>query len=183
MILILFGVSGAGKTTIGRLLAERLGWRFVDGDDYHSPANRQKMQAGIPLTDEDREPWLNLLHQRIAELIGQRENAIVACSALKQKYRDRLVASLKADQFRFALLDVPRELLRERIRKRHHPYMNPNLMDSQLAALEVPADAWRISVSGTEEEAIEQVCEKLKTAQETASRRPSRNCGTEGRIN
>ncbi|HXY09747.1 MAG TPA: gluconokinase, GntK/IdnK-type [Terriglobales bacterium] len=171
MILILFGVSGVGKTTIGRLLSKRLGWRFEDGDDYHSPENRHKMQAGIPLTDEDRTPWLNVLHQRIEELIGQRENAILACSALKQKYRDRLVVGLKADQFRFALLDVPRDLLRERIRKRHHPYMNPNLMDSQLAALEVPADAWRISVCGTPEEAVEELREKLK-AEETASQRP-----------
>ena len=71
MILILFGVSGTGKTTIGRLLSERLGWRFVEADDYHSLANRQKMQAGIPLTDEDRQPWLDVLHQRIAELIAQ----------------------------------------------------------------------------------------------------------------
>ena len=171
MILILFGVSGVGKTTIGRLLSKRLGWPFEDGDDYHSPENRHKMQAGIPLTDEDRTPWLNVLHQRIEELIGQRENAILACSALKQKYRDRLVVGLKADQFRFALLDVPRDLLRERIRKRHHPYMNPNLMDSQLAALEVPADAWRISVCGTPEEAVEELREKLK-AEETASQRP-----------
>jgi len=164
MILILFGVSGTGKTTIGRLLAERLGWRFVEGDDYHPPANRQKMQAGIPLTDDDRRPWLNVLHQRIEELLGQRENAVVACSALKQKYRDRLVAGFEADQFRFALLDLPRDLLRERIGKRHHPYMNPNLLDSQLATLEVPADVWRISVSGTAEEAVEQVCERLKNA-------------------
>jgi gluconokinase len=164
MILILFGVSGTGKTTIGGLLSERLGWRFVEGDDYHSPANRQKMQAGIPLTDEDRQPWLNVLHQIIKELIGQRENVVVACSALKQKYRDRLVAGFEADQFRFALLDLPRDLLRERIEKRHHPYMNPNLLDSQLATLEVPADVWRISVSGTAEEAVEQVCERLKNA-------------------
>ena len=167
MILILFGVSGSGKTTIGQLLSQRLGWRFLDADDYHSPGNRQKMQAGIPLTDEDREPWLNALHQRFEELIGQRENAIVACSALKQKYRDRLVAGFEADQFRFALLDVPRDLLRERLGKRHHPYMNPNLMDSQLAALEVPADTWRISVSGTAEEAVEQVCERLRTARDS----------------
>ncbi len=177
MILILFGVSGAGKTTIGRLLSERLGWRFEDADDYHPPRNRQKMRSGTPLTDEDRKPWLNALHARMEELIGRGENAIVACSALKQNYRDMLVARFEPDQFRFALLDAPRDLLRERIRKRHHPYMNPHLLDSQLATLEVPAEAWRVSVCGTEEEAVEQLLGKLQAAR--AQRAQSRS--TSGR--
>ncbi|HXW92319.1 MAG TPA: gluconokinase [Terriglobales bacterium] len=179
MILILFGVSGAGKTTIGRLLSERLGWHFEDADEYHPPANRQKMRAGSPLTDEDRKPWLNALHRRIAEFIARGDNAILACSALKQQYRDLLVGCFPPDQFRFALLDAPHDLLRERLRKRHHPYMNPNLLDTQLATLEVPADAWRVSVCGTEEEAVEQLLGKLQGTQEPSQppkneRRPSK---------
>jgi gluconokinase len=169
MILILFGVSGAGKTTIGHILSTRLGWRFEDGDDYHSVANRQKMESGTPLTDEDREPWLNVLRMRIQEFIACSENAVLACSALKQKYRDLLVVGFEPDQVRFALLDAPRYLLEERIQKRHHQYMNPSLLDSQLATLEVPADAWRISVCGTEEEAVQQLLGHLKVATEQGS--------------
>lgn len=179
MILILCGVSGVGKTTIGRLLSERLGWRFEDGDDYHPLANRQKMQSGTPLTDEDRRPWLNTLHERIGELIDRRENAILACSALKQEYRDLLVTGLQVDEFRFALLDGPRHLLRERLRKRSHPYMNANLLDSQLAVLEVPTDAWLISVCGTKEEAVEALLGKLKAVLEQQVNSPNTGCRTE----
>ena len=166
MILILFRVTGAGKTTIGKRLSIRLGWRFEDGDDYHSVANRRKMQSGIPLTDEDREPWLQALHMHIAEFIGHNENAVFACSALKQKYRDLLAAGFKPNLVRFALLEAPRNLLEKRIRKRHHPYMNPSLLDSQLATLEVPAGIWRVSVCGTEEDAVEQLLKHLKVAAE-----------------
>jgi gluconokinase len=169
MVLVLFGVSGTGKTTIGRILSARLGWRFEDGDDYHSVANRRKMESGTPLTDEDREPWLNLLHTRMQELIGCHENAVLACSALKQKYRDLLVAGFQPDQVRFALLDAPRYLLEERVRKRQHPYMNPSLLDSQLATLEVPTDTWRISVCGTKEDAVQQLLGYLQVATEHAS--------------
>jgi gluconokinase len=166
MILILYGVSGAGKTTVGHLLSSRLGWCFVDSDDYHSAANRRKMESGTPLTDEDREPWLKVLHMRMQELIKCDGNAVLACSALKQKYRDLLVAGFEPEQFRFALLDAPRGLLEERIRKRHHEYMNPRLLDSQLTALEAPADTWRISVCGTEEEAVQKLLGRLKIVTE-----------------
>jgi gluconokinase len=164
MILVLLGVACAGKTTIGHILSARLGWCFEDGDDYHPLANRQKLESGIPLTDEDREPWLNALHARMQELIDCSQNAVFACSALKQKYRDLLVAGFEPGQVRFALLDATRDLLEERIQKRHHQYMNPNLLGSQLATLEVPADAWRISVCGTPEETAQQLLGHLKVA-------------------
>lgn len=166
MILILFGVSGAGKTTIGELLSARLGWRFEDADDYHSVSNRRKMESGTPLTDEDRQLWLDTLHMRIEELINCRENAVIACSALKQKYRDLLAAGFEPDQVRFALLEAPRSVLEERIQERHHPYMNPGLLDSQLAILEVPADTWRISVCGMPQEALQELLRGLTIAAE-----------------
>lgn len=164
MILILFGVCGAGKTTIGQMLAARLGWQFEDADDYHPEANKQKMQAGAPLSDSDRAPWLRTLNERMLELARSGRNVILACSALKQEYRNLLVAGLSVEEVRFALLDAPRELLEERIRQRNHPYMNPKLLNSQLAALEVPPGIWRISVSGTPAEAVEQVLNYLQCA-------------------
>ncbi|MGB9199088.1 MAG: gluconokinase [Terriglobales bacterium] len=164
MILILFGVCGAGKTTIGQMLAARLGWRFEDADDYHSEANRQKMRSGVPLSDADRLPWLQALNGRMLELARSAQNAILACSALKQEYRNLLVAGLSIEEVRFALLEAPRELLEQRIRERNHPYMNPSLLDSQLATLELPSQVWRISVSGTPAEAVDQVLHHLKCA-------------------
>jgi gluconokinase len=127
------------------------------------------MESGTPLTDEDREPWLNVLHTRLQEFIRCNESAILACSALKQRYRDLLVAGFEPDQVRFALLEAPRYLLEGRIRERQHPYMNPSLLDSQLATLEVPADTWRISVCGTKEEAVQQLLGYLQVVTEHAS--------------
>ena len=95
MIVIIFGVSGAGKTTIGKLLAEELGWRFCEADDFHPRANIDKMGRGIPLTDEDREPWLNSLRELIDRCIAERESAVLACSALKRVYRKHLRVSLE----------------------------------------------------------------------------------------
>jgi gluconokinase len=163
MILILFGVSGVGKTTIGELLSARLGWHFEDADDYHSETNKQKMRSGVALNDDDRLPWLQSLNRRMLELLRAAQNAVLACSALKQEYRKLLIAGLSTDEFRFVLLEAPRELIEKRIRERNHPYMNPELLTSQLATLEVPATGWRVSVQGTPEEAVDQVVEYLKT--------------------
>lgn len=164
MILILFGVSGAGKTTIGQMLSARLGWCFEDADDFHSEVNKQKMHSGVPLSDGDRLPWLQALNRRMLELAHSGQNVVLACSALRQKYRDRLIAGLSVKEVRFALLEAPREVLQERIRQRNHPYMNPGLLDSQLATLEVPSDIWRMSVLGTTEEAVDQLLGYLKCA-------------------
>jgi gluconokinase len=164
MIVILFGVTGAGKTTIGQMLSARLRWRFEDADDYHSAVNKEKMRSGAPLTDGDRAPWLHALNRRLFELDRCHENVVLACSALKQRYRDLLVAGLPVKDIQFTLLEAPAELIAKRIRERNHPYMNPDLLPSQLATLEVPSDVWRIEVSGSPEEAVDQILDNLKMA-------------------
>jgi gluconokinase len=164
MILVLMGVSGVGKTTIGALLAARIKWKFEDADDFHSQENRRKMAAGIPLTDADREPWLAALHQRMLEYHHKGESAIFACSALKQEYRDVLAAGFPSNEICFVYLHAPAALLKERMNARHHPFMNPDLLDSQFATLEIPADAWSISVAGTPEDAVEEIIARLRAA-------------------
>lgn len=162
MILVLMGVSGVGKTTIGKLLAVRTGWTFEDADDYHSEENRRKMAAGIPLTDADRELWLKALHERMLQYYQRGEYAILACSALKQRYRELLATDFAKGEVRFVYLHAPTALIKERMKSRHHPYMNADLLDSQLATLEVPSDAWHISVAGTPEEAVEEILGRLR---------------------
>jgi gluconokinase len=164
MILVLMGVSGAGKTTIGRLLSALTGWNFEDGDDYHSEENRRKMAAGIPLTDEDRAPWLAALHQRMEDYFQQGESVIFACSALKQQYRDQLAEGFAENEFHFVYLYAPASVIRDRIRARGHAFMNPNLLDSQMETIEEPGEAWRVSVAGSPEHAVEEILTRLKEA-------------------
>jgi gluconokinase len=161
MILILMGVSGVGKTTIGKLLSARTGWSFEDADDYHSGENKRKMAAGIPLTDADRGPWLRALHERMLQYRNKGENAIFACSALKEQYRKVLSDGFDPNEIRFVYLYAPANVIAERMKLRHHPYMNPDLLQSQIEALEEPADAWRVSVEGTEEQAVEEILRRL----------------------
>ena len=164
MIVVLMGVSSVGKTTIGALLAARTQWKFEDADDYHSEENRQKMAAGIPLTGTDREPWLNVLHERMLQYRQKGESAILACSALKRQYRELLAGGFAKDEMRFVYLHAPSALIKERMKARHHPYMNPDLLDSQLATLEVPSDAWSVSVAGSPEEAVAKILAQLREA-------------------
>jgi gluconokinase len=164
MIVVLMGVSGVGKTTLGQLLAARTRWKFEDADDYHSAGNRQKMATGIPLTDADRGPWLQALHQRMLRYHQKGENVILACSALKRRYREVLAAGFAADEMRFVYLHAPAALIKERMKARHHPYMNPDLLESQLTTLEVPPDAWSITVDGTTEETASQILARLREA-------------------
>lgn len=140
MIVVLMGVSGSGKTTIGLVLARKMGVEFADADDFHSEANKTKMHAGIPLTDEDRAPWLETLHGLLAGWFGAGKGGVLACSALKETYRTTLSAGLPEGAVRFVLLDAPKELIAERLAGRQGTFMNPALLDSQIQTLERPRD-------------------------------------------
>jgi|SRR5262245_37952322 len=136
MIVVLMGVSGSGKTTVGRLLADQLGWAFVEGDDFHPPANVAKMRRGEPLTDADRMPWLQSVRRQIDALARAGQSAVVACSALKQAYRDVLAAG--RPEVRFVWLTAEASVLHDRLAHRVGHYMPPVLLESQLETLEKP---------------------------------------------
>ncbi|MCC7263839.1 MAG: gluconokinase [Candidatus Latescibacteria bacterium] len=145
------GVCGSGKTTIGRLLAQQTGWPFYDGDDFHPRANVEKMARGEALGDADRQPWLELLAARIDGWLAE-GSAILACSALKESYRQTLVGG--RSQVRLVYLKGSKDLIRQRLAARVHRYMPPTLLDSQFAALEEPTDALVVEVSSTPEAAL-----------------------------
>ena len=164
MIVIVFGVSGAAKTTIGKLLAEQLGWRFYEGDDFHPRANIEKMRSGRPLTDEDRWPWLERLREQITRSIAAKENAVLACSALKRAYRDRLRVS---DDVKFVFLRGDYALVAEQLRHRRGHFMNPELLRSQFADLEQPEpdeDVLTSELGRTPQELVEEIKTKLRLA-------------------
>jgi gluconokinase len=149
MIVLVMGVAGAGKTTVGRALADKLGFRFVEADELHPPANIEKMRRGVPLEDADRWPWLDAV---AAQLHG---DVVVACSALKESYRARL------EPTRIVYLDVPREELARRLSYRPGHFFPAALLDSQLADLEVPGEALVVDATRPLEEVVEGVRSKL----------------------
>ena len=143
MIVVVMGVSGCGKSTVGAALAAALGWPFIEADDLHPPANVAKMAAGTPLTDEDRSPWLDRIVAELRRACAERGSAVLACSALKQAYRDRLA---QAGAVRFVHLRGDRETIASRLAARRHRYMPASLLDSQFATLERPRDAIDVDV-------------------------------------
>lgn len=163
MILIVMGVSGSGKTTLAQTLAKLTGWQFAEGDDYHSEVNRQKMHSGIPLTDEDRAPWLATLHALILEWHQRGKSGILTCSALKQAYRETLAAGLPPEACRFVLMEAPKEVISQRMKARRH-FMPAELLDSQIATLEPPANALHVSALDPSEDAARKVLEALGIA-------------------
>jgi gluconokinase len=149
MILIVAGVSGSGKTTVGALLAGRLGWRFADADAFHQAANIAKMRAGIPLTDQDRWPWLRAIGAWMDERIAAGEPAVVTCSALKRAYRDMLLGG--RPEARMIFLSVPRDEADRRLTARHGHFFPERLLSTQFDALEPPsADEPRVTVVPSE---------------------------------
>ena len=158
MIVIVMGTTGSGKTTIGTLLAKRLGCEFVDADDFHPPANVEKMKHGTPLTDADREPWLKALHDKIVEWTAEKRNVVLACSALRQSYRDELRASPDA---KFVYLKGSYELFSQRVLGRKGHFAKQDLLASQFATLEEPTDAITVDATKSPEQIVSEVRRQL----------------------
>jgi gluconokinase len=144
MIIVLIGVTGSGKSTVGKLLAQQLGWKFFEGDDFHAPANIEKMRRGMPLSDDDRRPWLEAIRESIRQMVERSENAVIACSALKRSYRQMLGI---AGEVVFVYLKANIETVRERLKNRTDHFMNPDLIQSQFDTLEESEQALRVDAS------------------------------------
>ncbi|HUV16063.1 MAG TPA: gluconokinase [Pelolinea sp.] len=155
---IVMGVSGCGKTTIGRMLATYLGWVYIESDDYHSKEDIQKMSGGIPLTDEDRWPWLTRLHNLMLEYEKKEQPVILACSALKESYRQLLAKDLKNVVFIYLKGDY--DLIWERMQQRHH-FMKADMLKSQFAALEEPQKAIVVNIHETQDSIVQELVSKI----------------------
>jgi gluconokinase len=186
MVIVVIGVEGSGKTTIGKLLAERWHSEFADADDFHSAANKEKMSKGIALRDADRWPWLGAIRQRMLEWIAAGKNGVMTCSALKQSYRDFLVYGRKdesaamasqsdqataqisiitdptAEQIKILYLHGDFELIDERLKMRSHHFAGENLLRSQFATLEAPHDAVTIEIDKPPEQVVDEAMRRLK---------------------
>ena len=152
------GVTGSGKTTVGRLLARKLGWKYFDADDFHPAGNLDKMRSGIALDDNDRQPWLEGLRDLIRDSLKSGENAVLACSALKEKYRRLLLID---ERVKLVFLKGEFQLIQKRLRKRRGHYMNPALLESQFATLEEPNESIEIDISSDTAEIVRIIRRRL----------------------
>jgi gluconokinase len=161
MIVIVMGVVGAGKTTIGRLLAEQLVWDFADADDFHPLSNVEKIRHGIALSDEDRKPWLEALRQAIIHWIAEGRNVVLACSALKRSYRQQIQIG---PEVRFVYLKGNADLIAERLRARHGHFADAQILDSQLADLEEPEAAVTVDIATRPQQIVDEIRKQLGLA-------------------
>jgi ACS family tartrate transporter-like MFS transporter len=157
MILLVMGVTGSGKSTIGRMLAERLGWVYLEADDFHSAANKEKMSRGVPLTDADRIPWLEAIHTELCRLAAAGRSAVLACSALKNDYRRRLTSGLDV---KLVYLQGSRELIADRLRRRTNHFAGEPILDDQFAVLEEPQDALVLDIADEPQKIVDTVLQK-----------------------
>lgn len=155
------GPAGSGKTTVGILLAKQLSWEFADGDDFHSPANKQKMARGVGLTDEDRVPWLQSIRDAMDQWLAERRSVVLACSALKRSYRERLGVDSDAKDIKLVYLKGSYDLLLERLRDRKGHYAREQLLASQLVDLEEPTDSITVEVSRSPEQIVLEIRKQL----------------------
>jgi gluconokinase len=161
--IILMGVAGSGKTAVGSRVAERLGWTFLDADDFHPAANVEKMKRGIPLNDNDRAPWLDRMHAELRQQLSENHSVLLSCSALKDAYRDILRDQLP--EVRFVFLDVDRSTLLDRLQKRQAHFFPKELLDSQLATLEPPKDAFMVNANRPVDEVVETIVDAALTGE------------------
>jgi gluconokinase len=159
MIVLVMGVTGSGKTTVGKLLASRLGWVFLDADDFHPVENVEKMRRGVALTDADREPWLAAIHGELLKCAAKKQDAVLACSALKQNYRERLAAGV---EMRVCYLKGTYSEIAARLQNRTGHFAGEGILAGQFADLEAPRDAFVLRVSDAAEQIVEDVLRWLK---------------------
>ena len=158
MIIVVMGVTGSGKTTIGNLLAARLAWQFADADDFHSAANKEKMHKGIPLTDADRLPWLATIHDQIAKWVALKQHVVLACSALKRSYRQLL---WNGPEVQFVYLKGSYELIAQRLRARKGHFADEHILAGQFRDLEEPSDAVAVDIDASPEKIVDEICRRL----------------------
>jgi len=158
MIVIVMGVTGSGKTTVGMLLAKRLGWDFLDADDFHSAANKAKMHQGVPLTGADRMPWLEAMHTKLLQLHSEKRNAVLGCSALMQSYRDVLMAGVQA---KVVYLKGSYDFIANRLRSRKGHFADEHILAGQFADLEEPKNAIVVDIAPSADKIVDEILRHL----------------------